>query len=342
MTRTVFQYFTIACICIGITSCASLPKGTFGETIPKAPDYSDLKYWAALPTQIDSADAVPVKEWKDEQANAGVDVFYIYPTTYTGKRGQHDWNASTDDTKLNLVTDMYPIRYQASLFNGAGRIYAPRYRQAHLNCFFTEKHSDASKALDLAYQDVRSSFQYYLQHFNHGRPFIIASHSQGTFHAKRLLREFVDGKPLEKQMVVSYLVGLTVPSDYFKSIHPCASPTETDCYCTWRTFREGYVPKKLHFPDSNIIVTNPVSWSLDQPACKQEVQMGGVLKDFNKVYPRLVRTTVHEDLLWVNKPKFPWSFLLTKKNYHVADYNFFYSDVRHNAQERVKAYLQKG
>lgn len=70
--------------------------------------------------------------------------------------------------------------------------------------------------------------------------------------------------------------------------------------------------------------------------------MGGVLKDFNKVYPRLVRTTVHEDLLWVNKPKFPWSFLLTKKNYHVADYNFFYADVRHNAQERVKAYLQKG
>lgn len=342
MSRVVLQYTIIACICIGAISCASVPKGSFGTSIPTAPVYNDLKYWAALPDQLDSADAVPVKEWQNEQANAAVDVFYLYPTTYTGKRGQNDWNASTDDTKLNQLTDEFPIRYQASLFNGAGRIYAPRYRQAHLNCFFTKKHSDAEKALDLAYQDIRTAFQYYLQHFNNGRPFIIASHSQGTFHAKRLIREFVDDKPLENQMVVAYLVGLTVPHDYFKNLQPCATPTETNCYCTWRTFKEGYVPKKLHFPDSNIIVTNPVSWRLDQPSCKQEEQLGGVLKDFKKVYPELVRTTVYEDLLWVSKPKFPGSFLLMKKNYHVADYNFFYADVRYNAQDRVRAYLGKG
>ena len=341
MTRIIFQNIIIACICAGIASCVSLPRGSFGEDIPVAPDYSNLKYWAALPDQIDSADAVPIKEWKNVQADADVDVFFLYPTTYTGKRGQNDWNASTDDIELNQVTDEAPIRYQASLFNGAGKVYAPRYRQAHLNCFFTEKESDAEKALALAYQDIRSSFQYYLQHFNHGRPFIIASHSQGTFHAKRLIREFVDGKPLEKQLVVAYLVGLPVPQDYFKNIHPCATPTETDCYCTWRTFKEGYVPKKLHFPDSNIIVTNPVSWKLDQPTCSKEEHVGGVLKDFKKVYPDLVRTNVHEDLLWVNKPKFPGSFLVIKRNYHVADYNLFYADVRYNAQNRVKAYLGK-
>ncbi|MBP7239549.1 MAG: DUF3089 domain-containing protein [Saprospiraceae bacterium] len=342
MTRTVFQYFTIACICIGIASCASLPKGTFGNNIPDTPDYSNLKNWAALPTQRDSADAVPVAEWKDVQADAVVDVFYIHPTTYTGKHGENEWNASLDDTKLNLETDQYPIRYQASVFNGAGKIYAPRYRQAHLNCFFTDKKSDAGKALDLAYQDVRSAFSYYLQHFNNGRPFIIASHSQGTYHAKRLMREFVDGKPLQNQFVVGYLAGLTVPSDYFKTIHPCTNPEETGCFCTWRTFRNGYVPKKLHFPDSNIVVTNPVTWSQNQPECTQEFQLGGVLKDFKKVYPGLVETCVHEDLLWVNKPKFPGSFLLTTKNYHIADYNFFYADIRHNAQVRVNAFLGKG
>jgi hypothetical protein len=342
MKRTDFQYSIIAFICIGITSCASLPKGSFGEDIPKAPDYSNLKYWAALPTQIDSADAIPVAEWTDEQPNAADDVFFIYPTTYTGKRGQNEWNASTDDSKLNHQTDEYPIRYQASLFNGAGKVYAPRYRQAHLNCFFTDKHADATKALDLAYQDVRSAFQYYLEHFNHGRPFIIASHSQGTFHAKRLIREFIDGKPLQKQLIAAYLVGLTVPMDYFKNIRPCANPEETGCFCSWRTFKYGYIPKKLHFPDSNIVVTNPVSWSHNQEVCSNEMQLGGVLKDFKKVYPGLVETCVYEDLLWVNKPKFPGSFLLTTKNYHIADYNFFYADVRHNAQERVKAYLRKG
>ena len=66
------------------------------------------------------------------------------------------------------------------------------------------------------------------------------------------------------------------------------------------------------------------------------------MKDFKKVYPGLVETCVHEDLLWVNKPKFPGSFLLTTKNYHIADYNFFYADIRHNAQVRVNAFLGKG
>jgi hypothetical protein len=342
MNRTVFQYSIIAFFCIGISSCASLPKGTFGEPIPNAPDYSNLNNWAALPQKVDNADEVPVTEWKDDQANAVVDVFYIHPTTYTGKPGQNKWNASLDDKKVNQSTDKYPIRYQASIFNGAGKVYAPRYRQAHLNCFFTEKKSDAGKALELAYQDVRSAFRYYLQHFNNGRPFIIASHSQGTYHAKRLMREFVDGKPLQNQFVVGYLAGLTVPSDYFKTISPCTTPEETGCFCSWRTFKNGYVPKKLHFPDSNVVVTNPVTWSQNEPACTQEFQLGGVLRDFNKVYPGLVETCVHEDLLWVNKPNFPGSFLLTTKNYHIADYNFFYADVRHNAQIRVQAYLGKG
>lgn len=342
MSRVVLQYSIIISFCIGLISCATLPKGSFGESIPTAPDYSNLHNWAALPSQADFADVVPVAEWKDEQANAAVDVFFIHPTTYTGKAGQNEWNAWIEDEKLNESTDKYPIKYQASLFNGAGKIYAPRYRQAHLNCFFTEKESDAYKALELAYGDVSAAFKYYLEHYNNGRPFIIASHSQGTFHAKKLIQDFVDGKPLQKQFVAGYLPGLTVPADHFKNIPPCTKPEETGCFCSWRTFREGYVPAKLHFPDTNIVVTNPVTWSADKPSSEKAVQMGGVLRDFKSVHPKLVSTAIYDDLLWVCKPKFPGSIFLTTKNYHVADYNFFYADIRNNVNGRVKAFLAKG
>ena len=74
-------------------------------------------------------------------------------------------------------------------------------------------------------------------------------------------------------------------------------------------------------------------------SCSQDEQLGVYLRDFQKVYPNLVSAEVYEDLLWVNKPQFPGSFLLTTKNYHIADYNFFYADVRKNAQDSVKAYL---
>jgi len=323
------------------TACASIPKGSFGNNIPSAPDYSNTNFWAALPFQIDSADAVPISEWQDEQANAPVDVFFIHPTTYTGKAGDNQWNADVLDKEVNLRTDKSSIRYQASLFNGAGKVYAPRYRQAHLKCYYSDKKADAAKALDLAYQDVRSAFQYYLEHYNQGRPFIIASHSQGTDHGKRLIAELVDGKPIQDQLVVAYLVGFAVTENHFTNIKPCLQPDDTGCFCSWRTFREGYIPKKIHFPDTNVLVTNPVTWDKNKPESEKAEQLGAILREFYKLYPNLVETKIYKDLLWVNKPKFPFSFLLTTKNYHIADYNFFYADVRQNAQDRVRAFTMK-
>jgi hypothetical protein len=325
-----------------ISACASIPHGVFTPVTTSGPDYSLNQNWCALPTQKDSADIVPIPEWRDEQPQAPVDVFFLHPTTYFGKSGYHDWNASVEDEALNLRTARLSMRYQASVFNGAGKIYAPRYRQAHLECFYTRrKKKDADQALDLAYGDVRAAFQYYMRFYNQGRPFILAGHSQGTLHAARLLKEEIENTVIQKQLVVAYLPGMPVPLDYFAVLKPCAKPQDTGCFCSWRTYRTGYLPPKEHFPEKNIVVTNPVTWDADRLSSEKEEQKGAVLRNFYALVPDLVSTEVYQDLLWVNRPKFPWSFLLTRKNYHIADYNFFYADIRFNAQERVRAYLMK-
>jgi len=59
------------------------------------------------------------------------------------------------------------------------------------------------KNLELAYQDVKTAFEYYLKNWNQDRPIIIASHSQGSVHAQRLLKEFFEDKPLAKQLVAA-------------------------------------------------------------------------------------------------------------------------------------------
>jgi hypothetical protein len=317
-----------------------LPHGAFLTTDEAALDYSLDKHWAALPTRRDSADLVPIAGWKDEQATSPADVFFLHPTTYTGRSKSCQWNASPDDAKINERTDRTTIRYQASIFNGAGRVYAPRYRQAHLDCFYTkDDKTAAARALDLAYRDVRDAFTYYLRNYNQGRPFIIAAHSQGSFHAARLIREEIENTPLQDQFIVAYLPGMPVSATYFKTIRPCATPVETNCFCSWRTFRSGYRPNKYHFPDDDIVVTNPITWSAEKLQANKSIQMGAVLRNFHEVMPRLLGAEVYEDLLWVDKPRFPWSFLFVTKNYHIADYNFFYADVRKNAQDRVAAYL---
>ncbi|MEP6648045.1 MAG: DUF3089 domain-containing protein [Saprospiraceae bacterium] len=342
MARRIF-YYSISVILLGsLVSCASFSGSRLSTQIPVAPDYSLKQNWASLPTEKDSADVIPISSWNDVQSTSQADVFFIHPTTYVGKVRNHQLNADLADKKLNLATDKSTIRYQASIFNGAGKIYAPRYRQANLQVFYMAPNSkEAKDALDLAYADVKESFEYYLKNFNQGRPFIIASHSQGSYHAQRLISELIDNTPLQDKMIVAYMPGWPIRNDQFESVKPCLHPEDTGCFCSWRTFREGYIPAALHYPDQNIAVTNPVTWSCDQPECNKDVQIGGVLRNFHKLMPNLVFAHVHEDLLWVNRPVFPGSFLFNRKNYHIADYNLFYADVRKNAQDRVRVYLSR-
>ncbi len=321
--------------------CASVPNGSFlADAAPPVPDYSLTSSWAALPEMKDSADLVPGSSWENQQSGSAIDVFFIHPTSYIGKAGEKNWNADIRNEKVNQRTDEGSIKYQASVFNGVGKIYAPRYRQAHLNCFYEKKQlREARAALDLAYLDVQNAFQYYLDHFNQGRPFIIATHSQGTYHGIRLIREFIDGREIQARFVVAYLVGYPVEEKAFTAIPPCLKPEQTDCFCSWRTLKEGYLPKKFHFPEHELVVTHPVTWDALQTHSSKAIQQGGVLLDFEKIYPQLVEARVYEDVLWVSKPKFPWSFLWWKKNYHIADYNLFYADIRQNVRLRVETYL---
>jgi hypothetical protein len=89
------------------------------------------------------------------------------------------------------------------------------------------------------------------------------------------------------------------------------------------------------------IVTNPLTWKLDETMAPAGLNKGGLLRDFNKVIPGLVHAQVHGNILWVNKPQFFGSVFLTMKNYHIADYNLFYMNIRQNVETRLRAFFQK-
>ncbi len=299
--------------------------------IPVQPNYADLKNWAAHPDVHDFADSVPVgSNLKDEQASSQIDVFFVYPTSLLDKKNT-EWNADITDGPLNKYTDMSSILYQASIFNGVGKIYAPRYRQAHLRSFFTTDTTSARQAFELAYSDVKAAFEYYLKNWNKGRPIIIASHSQGTTHTKRLLKEFFDGKLLQNKLVAAYLIGIPVPKNLYTHISVCNTPEQTGCVCSWRTFRKGYeTPTQL----KNIMVVNPLSMRTDTNYVGKEKSQGAVLFKFTMTKPQFVDAQIHKDILWASKPKFFGSFLLKNPNFHIADFNLFYLDIRNDAKRR--------
>lgn len=253
------RFFLILAPLVMLTACLT-PLARFDRyKAPFMPDYSNENTWAALPDRHDAADTVPAGSGsKDDQANAQADVFYIYPTL--DLRITH-WNASVYDKMLNNLIDRTAIRNQAGAFNGSCRVFAPRYRQAVFGSFIDRK-GNGKKALDLAYGDVRTAFLYYMQHYNQGRPVIIAGHSQGCLHAYRLVKEFFDTTSLKQKLVAAYLIGFRVRKDSLKYLKPCDSAKATGCYITWNTVsKEGLTSGTGQFFRG--VCINPLSWKQD-------------------------------------------------------------------------------
>ncbi len=309
--------------------------------MPPPPDYGRTRNWAALPTTNDAADRTPGDTLHEQQVTAAADVFFIHPTIYRDTRKDNRlWNANLADEKLNEAVDASAILNQATVFNAAGKVYAPRYRQANLSVFYEAGAAVKEQALDTAYNDVLAAFDYFLTHYNSGRPIILAAHSQGTLHAKRILADRFDGRPLADRLVAAYLVGMPIRREAFHDIPVCTTPEQTGCFVSWRTYREDFVPGPGQ-DDPEVAVVNPLTWTTDTARAPATLNRGGVLYNYEGgLLPDLVWAEIRGAGLYTNKPSFFGDIFFNSKNYHVADYNFFWMNVRENAGTRVRSFLE--
>jgi len=309
------------------------------ESKDDKPDYSKLDYWAANPYKKSLSDSIPEPLRNSFIKDTSVDVFFLHPTTF-GNESDARWNADINSDTINAKTDYSTILFQASAFNEC-RVFAPRYRQAHLRSYYTRDTASALRAFDLAYQDLKTAFQYYLDHYNNGRPIIIASHSQGSTHAQRLLKEFFDGKPLKNKLVAAYVIGMYIPQNTFSDLQPCTDSLQTGCFIGWRSFRKGYEADYVKIEKTKCYVVNPLTWTNGDEYAPRDLNQGAILTKFNKLRLRAADAQIHEGILWLNRPHFPWSFLYGAKNYHIGDINLFYMNVRENMRARIAAFKKR-
>lgn len=301
-----------------------------------ATDYSNTQNWAALPTKQDNADWTP-SGLSNKQDSAQVDVFFIHPTTdVTGFKG----NASLDTKSINNQTDNFSIKYQASVFNESCKVYAPRYRQAALNNFFTKNTENSQKAFDLAYQDVKEAFEYYLKNYNNGRPIIIAGHSQGSMHAQRLLREFFDGKPLQKQLVEAYIIGFPTHENQFQFLKISETADTFGGYISYSTFGMDSKIVKTIPEYNNAVSVNPLNWSTNKEFVMAQENEGSLTKKSNEIVKHLFGAKNGNGILEIQKPGEGFVPMVLK-NYHIYDYSLFYINIRENVALRIKKYLEQ-
>lgn len=351
------------------SGCSENEGKSSGENsvIGAAPDYHLAKNWLALPGYPSAALQVPPGSgFSSLQDSALADVFYIHPTT--SLRGDLQ-NAPIPDEQADQTADLMLLT-QATPFNAIAKIYAPRYRQVTLPTYSLDKQS-LQKPANLAYGDVLAAFNHYVSHYNHGRPFFLVGHSQGTNHAQRLLTEAIQGTPLEALLIAAYLPGQPIPRSVFKNdlqrIPPCDSPAQSGCVAIWQTFGEDQDEAALNeWQDENIywhqgshlwqtipagapVSINPVSWDINIPVTSPDQHRGaipfGTESTFKHLLPALVTVRDIRGYAFVS-PALPAEYfndgnIFGGSNYHVFDIPLFWLDIRENAHLRLNTWREQ-
>jgi hypothetical protein len=278
-------------ISLAIALLAAQPPAS---TAPSPNDYGDAKSWLCRPgrhdaceidltTTVVSADGKLSRETWTADANAPIDCFYVYPTVSTDPTPNSDMTA--DPAELNV------IRQQFARFGSKCRPYAPLYRQVTLTGL-RRMMTAGDVALDrgVGYDDVRDAWNYYLEHDNKGRGFVLIGHSQGSFVLAELIRKEIDGKPVQSRLISAVLLGTTlaVPrgkdvGGSFQHVPLCHSASQTGCAITYASFRST-VP-----PPANTLFGKVADASM-VAACTNPAALGGGSGELHAYLDRTGRT----------------------------------------------------
>lgn len=218
---------------------------------------------AAVPTAPDYADST---QWYVVDRSAAVDIFYIV-STETGDYSlegvaQHFSDTYNDSLRALLKGEMVGVD---RMLSGDLNFYSPYYRQCTMETFTAD--SLVAQRMPVAMEDVRRAFDYYLQHLNGGRPFILAGFSQGAVGVVELLKNMSD--KAAQRMVAAYVIGWKVTDDdlaattHIRAAHDSADLGVTICFNSVRT-PDCAIPL---LSEGNRMAINPVNWRTDsQPA----------------------------------------------------------------------------
>lgn len=239
--------------CLGLLSLSGMALVP-ATAQAQAVDYSSPGSWLCRPggqdacaidntTTVVQADGSLSREAWSRASAPPIDCFYVYPTVSTDTTPNSDMNP--DEAELRVVAQQF------ARFASVCRPFAPSYRQVTLAGLRTGMAGGSvpDLATGMGYDDVLAAFRHYIANDNAGRGFVLIGHSQGSFILTRLVREEIEGKPLQSQMVSAMLLGATVTvatgrdtGGSFRSLPLCRAASQTGCIVTYVSFRETVPP----------------------------------------------------------------------------------------------------
>ncbi|MBN1142455.1 MAG: DUF3089 domain-containing protein [Deltaproteobacteria bacterium] len=293
--------------------------------VPRRPEYDNPENWAELPPA--GGEKKPV------------DVFFVHPTAFFESEV---WNESIESGLKNPRID-FSLKKCASAFRKSCNIFAPHYREAHMKVLRASE-ANKEKAMAVAYEDVERAFDNYLRHFNQGRPFILAGHSQGSNLLLMLLEgRFADAR-LREQLVASYLIGWSVTTDDLRRypfLKMSAARDQIGCLVSYNTQSEK---PAMTIVRPGAVGVNPLTMDLTDRFVPAEKNLGALfVTDSAEIeIPAFTGAQTVNGALVIPEPSRKDLVRTPFRGfYHPYDYSIFYRNIERNVAERVAAFLRR-
>jgi hypothetical protein len=334
------------CLLLLLMTLLSIPLVACGNTVAVSPvitavptssavtgvDYSNPERWVALPSTIDKK----------------ADVFFLIPTAWTNS-DLTPTICAIDEPSLKAKAPL-SIATQASAFATVANIYAPFYRQNNLSPV-----DRLQICAGIPTTDAVAAFDYYIKHYNNGRPFVLAGHSQGSNVLINLLSVYMKGHPeVLKNMVAAYVIGFPVTAGYLAEnpfLEFASGSDDTGVIVSFNTQAPDVAPGTNPVLNGLVgEVINPITWTRDETLAVANQNLGSYMPDpvtlkFSKVLQYadaridraqgvLVCTTAEEDMLYKLAPS------MGRGVYHGFDYYLYYYNLRENAAYRIDKFLE--
>ncbi|MBO5591875.1 MAG: DUF3089 domain-containing protein [Prevotella sp.] len=308
-------------------------------------DYSQKENWCKFP-----------------EITKDVDTFYIFATEYilgSFEEGAPDYGSLDNEEMIQGMGVEY-IGH-ATTYADDTNVFAPYYRQSGLKYAgkIVERDGNLDAALlGMPYNDIVDALDYYFEHYNEGRPFIIAGHSQGSALVKQVLfRYFKEHPDYYQRMVAAYVIGYAVTKEELETypyLKFATGESDAGVIVSWNT--EG--PKNAEVDAKTVVLMpggisiNPLNWKLDETYAPASLNLGSLIVNEQTGEPEIAdigadaQVNLARGSVITNAKAAPMPEDTAKiaaayfgpDGRHGEDYTFYYNNIKANVAKRIATY----
>lgn len=284
-----------------------------------------------------------------DNSEKAADVFFICPTVYGGD--SNTFNMALDDA-VTKESFLGATNMEKGIYDRDCRFFAPYYRQAALNVYEMEI-ADREQYLSIAYEDVKQAFEYYLEHYNNGRPIVLAGFSQGADLSIRLLKDYFAEQEMNNLLVACYAIGWNITEaevEEYAHLQVAKSETDVGVIVSFNSEAEN-VTDSLMIPEgTKTFAINPLNWQTDSTPADKTLNKGACFTDYGgnivTEVPGLTGAYIDSvrgalKVTDVTAEDFPPVLSIFDSGiYHLYDYQFFYRNLQENVSLRIAEYVR--